>query len=143
MSDGSRRAAAGYLRFVAWTAGLTAVVLGLGFLPTRGLAGTGGPPAMLAGGMIGLAASWLGGIPTALAAARPPAARRAAIATVILGGMALRFVVVLALILAVALSSRLARGPLLVWAAISYVVLLAVDIRYTLTALGAAEDLER
>jgi hypothetical protein len=138
MKGSSRRAAAGYLRFLAWTAGVAIIALALGFLPTRRLAGDGGPPAMLAGCAIGVLASWLGAVPVALAGAggkkgAPP----------ILAAMALRFVVVLALALPAALSGRLARGPLLVWVAISYIVLLAVDTRYALVALETSEDLER
>lgn len=143
MTAASRRAAAGYLRFLGWAVGLSAVTFALGYLPTRALAGGEGLPAMAVGIAIGFLASSLGAVPVALAAAGERSAGRSPAMTVASAAMALRLMVVLALALPAALSGRLARGPLLVWVAISYIVLLAVDTRYALVALRTSEDRER
>jgi len=131
MSAARRRAAAGYLRFLAWSVGLVALAFAVGYLPTRAWVDGVARRAMLAGCAIGLLASWLGAIPVALAAARESKGGQ----QVVFGAMALRLLVVLALVLPAALSGWFARGPLLVWVAVSYTVLLAVDTRYALVAL--------
>jgi len=131
MSASRRRAAAGYLRFVASTVGLVALAFAVGYVPTRAWAGGLARRAMVAGCTIGLLASWLGAVPVALAAAREPKGGQ----QVVFGAMALRLAVVLLLALPAALSGWFARGPLLVWVAISYSVLLTVDTRYALVAL--------
>jgi hypothetical protein len=120
--------AAGYLRFLAWVVAVTAVVALLGVLPTRRLGGSGALPALLAGCTIGIVGSALGGVPLALAAGKPAAARIPAV----LGAMLLRLAAVAALGTAAVLSGRFARGPLLLWIAISYAALLVVDTRYAL-----------
>jgi hypothetical protein len=130
MSAARRRAAAGYLRFLAWSVGLVALAFAVGYLPTRAWVDGVARRAMLAGCAIGLLASWLGAIPVALAAARGSGGQQ-----VVFGAMALRLLVVLALVLPAAVSGWFARGPLLVWVAVSYTVLLAVDTRYALVAL--------
>jgi len=131
MSAARRRAAAGYLRFLAWSVGLVALAFAAGYLPTRAWVDGLARRAMLAGCAIGLLASWLGAVPVALAAAREPKGGQ----QVVFGAMALRLAVVILLALPAALSGWFARGPLLVWVAISYTVLLAVDTRYALVAL--------
>ena len=138
MTGAPPRNAGGYGRFLAWVVGLT-VALGLvGALPTRHLAGGGAIPALLAGCAIGAVASALGGVPVALAR-RGPKDRMAQAA---LAAMGLRFVVAVGLTVAAALSGLFARGPLLVWVAISYVVLLAADTRYALGAMRAERSTE-
>jgi hypothetical protein len=131
MSTRGRRAAAGYLRFLAWSVALVALAFAAGYLPTRAWVDGLARRAMLAGCAIGLLASWLGAIPVALAAARGSAGGQ----QVVFGAMALRLLIVLALVLPAALSGWFARPPLLVWVAVSYAVLLAVDTRYALAAL--------
>jgi hypothetical protein len=131
MSTTRQRAAAGYLRFLVWSLGLVSLAFAAGYLPTRAWVGGLARRAMLAGCAIGLLASWLGAIPVALAAARGSNGGQ----QVVFGAMALRLLVVLALVLPAAFSGWFARAPLLVWIAVSYVVLLAVDTRYALTAL--------
>src|SRR5689334_3651651 len=100
MNGSRRRAATGYLRFVARTVGLAALALAVGYVPTRAWVGAAALPAMLAGCAIGLVASWVGAIPVALAAAREVKAGQ----PIALGSMALRLFVVLALVLPGALS---------------------------------------
>ncbi len=133
--SGGRRAAAGYLRFLGWLAGVVALALALGYVPTRRLAGEAGLKAMLAGCAIGAVSSMVGAIPVALAAARGIKS-----ATAPLAAMALRFAAALALVLPAALSGWFATVPLLVWVAISYMVLLAVDTRYALVAQGGSRN---
>jgi hypothetical protein len=128
--------AAGYLRFLAWVVAVTAIVALLGVLPTRRLGGDGALPALFAGCVIGILASALGGIPLALAAGKPAAARMPAV----LGAMLLRLTAVAAFGAAAVLSGRFARGPLLLWIAISYAALLVVDTRYALHGQGGNGD---
>jgi hypothetical protein len=126
----ARTPAAEYLRFLAWAAVVAAVAVAVGWWPTRRLAGEGALPAMLVGCAVSLIASAVGAIPVALsrkaAAAPTPAARLQAM----LASMGLRFGVVLALGVVAALSGGFASGPLLIWIAIGYLVLLAVDTWY-------------
>jgi len=125
----ARPPAAEYLRFLAWAVTATVIAALLGYVPTRRLGGEDALPAMLAGCVVGLLASAAGGVPVALArrAAAPTARLQAMMAA-----MGLRFAVVLALGVAALLSGAFARTPLLMWVAISYVVLLVVDTWYAM-----------
>src|SRR5437763_8784570 len=116
---GARPRTAAYLRFLAWTVALAAGIALLGYLPTKRWGGEGAVRAMLAGCGVSVVASALGGIPVMLFA-------KAGGATGILAAMAVRFAAVLALSLAAALPGQFERGPLLLWVAISYMVLLTV-----------------
>ena len=57
--------------------------------------------------------------------------------------MAVRFFVVLIMGVAAALSGMFATAPLLVWLAISYVVLLGADTAFALRALSGANAQEK
>jgi hypothetical protein len=113
----ARTPAAEYLRFVAWALAAVVLVAALGFVPTRRLGGPGALASMMAGCAVGWAASALGGIPVALGRGRA-------------ASMGLRFGVVLALGAAAAFSGWFSLKPLLIWIAISYLALLAVDTWY-------------
>lgn len=132
MSAAPPRAAGRYLRFVGRVAALAAAAALLGALPTRRLGGDGALLAMAVGCGISALGSAVGGLPFALA--RP--GRAAETAPRGLLASALRPLVVLGLGLAAALSGRLPVAPLLVWLAISYVLLLVPDTRYALEASG-------
>jgi hypothetical protein len=123
----ARSPAAEYLRFSGWALAAATGAALLGYLPTLHLGGEGALPAMIAGCAVGFLASLAGGVPVALArrSSQPTVRSQAAMAS-----MAVRFGVVLALGLAVALSGLFERGPLLVWIAISYMALLVVDTWY-------------
>lgn len=126
----ARSPAAEYLRFLAWVAGAVILIIVVGALPTRRLGGEAAIPAMIAGCVIGALASAAGGIPVALArksTAPDPAARLNAMML----SMGLRLAVVVALG-AAALAIGFERKPLLLWIAIGYLVLLAVDVRYAI-----------
>jgi hypothetical protein len=125
--SGARTPAAEYLRFLACAFAAIVLVAGLGLVPTRRLGGAEALASMLAGCGVGWAASALGGIPVALSRGRAlnPAARLQAM----LASMGLRFAAVLALGAAAAFSG-FSLKPLLLWIAISYMALLAVDTWY-------------
>lgn len=138
MTD-ARSPAAEYLRFLAWVAGAAVLIALVGALPTRRLGGEEAIPAMIAGCAIGALASAAGGIPIALRrGAGDPAARLAAMLT----SMLLRLAVVIALGAVAVLSGGLERRPLLLWIAISYVVLLVVDVRYALRSQETGKNVE-
>lgn len=95
----------------------------LGYYPTRTLAGGGGVTAMLVGLAIALAAALVGLVPPLLTCRRPPAQRVSGT----LGGMALRFVVALGLLLSLLFLTELNRAALGIWTVIGYMLLLVVD----------------
>ena len=124
-----RSPAAEYLRFLAWATAVAVLVTMLGYVPTRRLAGEGALPSMLAGCALALLASAAGGIPVALsrrAKAPAPAAKLQAM----LAAMGLRFAVLLILGGLAGLSGWFDSSTLLIWIAIGYLALLAVDTWY-------------
>ena len=125
---GTRSPAAEYLRFLLWAVGVGAALALLGWAPTRRLGGEGALPAMIAGCVIGVAASGVGALPVAFA--RRPGARRQPPLQGMLVSMALRFATVVVLGLAVGLSGWFEPRPLLLWIGLAYVAMLAVDVRY-------------
>jgi hypothetical protein len=127
MSD-ARTPAAEYVRFLAWGLAATALAALLGYVPTRRLGGEEALGAMIAGCAVGWLASALGGIPVALG--RGKVANPTARLQAMLASMGLRFGVVLALGSAAAFSGWFGLKPLLLWIAISYMALLAVDTWY-------------
>lgn len=122
------RLAAGYPRFLALAVAVTVAVGAIGAVPTRRLAGEEGLPALLAGCLIGLLSSALGGLPIALWRDRSPAGK----VTAMMAASAARIAAVGVLGIAAALSGRFATMPLLLWIAISYAALLGVDAWYAL-----------
>lgn len=133
MSGAPPRPAESYLRFLGSVALWTAAAALLGAVPTRRWGGEGALAAMTAGCGISALGSALGGLRLARPSAAPTAApaRTIAAATV-------RLFTTLALGLAAALSGRFATAPLLLWLAVSYVLLLIPDTRYALEASGDA-----
>jgi hypothetical protein len=114
-----------YARFVAMASAVVAVLLAVGFLPTRRLAGDEGIPGMAAGCLIGLAGAALAGwLLVAFPAATPTARMQRALLA-----MTIRLAAAVMLALAVILSSELARIPLLFWLATTYVVLLPLEVK--------------
>jgi len=133
-----RRATGRYLRFLALAAAAAALLAAVGWLPTRNLAGNGGTVALVAACVVCWLGSALGGVPvllgeTAAAATKAPVA-------VAFGSMLVRFVAVLGLAMAGALSGLVAVRPFLVWTGIGYLALLVVDVRYVLAAGAAGPD---
>jgi hypothetical protein len=98
----------------------------VGYRPTMRLGGHGAVYGMLAGCGISFAASMLGAIPLV-------ATRRESSTTVlqaVLMSTLVRFLVVMMLALAAALSGWFERAPLLIWVAVSYLLLLVADTLY-------------
>lgn len=126
MTD-ARSPTAEYLRFLAWVIGVAVLIALVGWLPTRRLGGPEAIPAMIVGCAVGALASALGGIPVARGRSKADPAQQL---NVVLFSMAVRFAVVIVLGTAAALSGEVERMSLLLWIAISYVALLAVDTRY-------------
>jgi hypothetical protein len=119
-SRGSR-----YARFVALAAVIDAALFGLGYLPTRRLAGGGGVAAAAVGCLISFAGAALAGWLVMVFPAETPTARmqRAFLA------MTIRLAAAVALGLAAVLSGAVPRMPLLFWLATSYVVLLPLEVK--------------
>ncbi len=110
-----------------WFAGvgfLTAgSVAGLGYFPTVHYAGREAIGSMLAGCGVSLAASLVGAVPVA----RAVSGGSAQPVISILASTAFRFITVLALLAPLALSGWLDRTVFVLWAGISYVLMLFVD----------------
>ncbi len=123
-----------YLRFLALAAAAAALLGAAGWLPTRNLADGGGLAAMGAALALCWLASAFGGMPVLLAETANAAAGAAPRLPVVvaLGSMGVRLAVVVGLALAAALSGLVATTPLLVWTALGYLGLLAVDTAYVL-----------
>jgi len=125
------RAVRDYLRFLLWGVVAIAAVALLGLVPTQRLAGPGAIAAMIAGCSVGILSLAFGAIPIALAGSSPGAKIQAGLLSI-----GVRFGSVLVLGLAAVLSGRFAGRPLVLWAAISYVVLLAIESRYAASVLS-------
>ena len=126
MGRGGRR----YAAFLGLAVVAVAALMGVGFVPTRRLAGESGLPAMLTGCLIGLASAALAGWPLVAGRETTPDARlkRALLA------MFVRLGVVGMLGAAAALSGRVATTPLLFWLATSYVVLLPLEVKLAIAS---------
>lgn len=116
-------------RFFLWVAGITGLLLLLGYVPTRHLGGPQAVPAMIAGCVASAVAAILGALPVTLGRGRGANAL-----PLVLASMAVRFGAVLVLALALALSGRFERAPLLLWVAVSYLALLGAEVPYTIAA---------
>jgi len=127
-----RTPAAEYVRFVLWAVGIAVALALLGYAPTRRLAGEGAIPAMFAGCAIGVLASAVGALPVMLA---KRSGTRPAPLQGMLVSMLLRLATVLVLGLSAGLSGWFATRPLLLWIALGYVALLALDARYLVRGL--------
>ena len=113
-----------YGRFVARSLAIVVVLILVGFVPTRRLAGDAALTAMVAGCAISLASAVLAGWLLVAVSAPTPTARlqRSSFA------MAVRLVVVVVLGLAAVLSGEFARRPLLLWVAFTYLALLPLEV---------------
>ena len=128
-----------WLTAVLGTTVAVAAVAALGYYPTLRLAGGAGRGALLAGCLVGLAANWLGLVSLRWTRFDDPSRRAAAVLT----AMAVRFVVVLLLAVAAALSGRFELGPLLVWVVISYLVALFVETLWLVQTQASGTETDR
>ncbi len=127
-------------RFGLQTLGLSAAAIVLGYIPTVRLAGSATVVSMIAGVVVSLAASWAGALPVALTRNR---AASFGPTNVVMAAMTVRFLVVLALALLIALSGKVDRAIFLIWVGISYMVLLAADTHYALRSSPIAPRKEQ
>jgi hypothetical protein len=126
-------------RFVGLATGLSLLLVAVGYVPTRHVGGPGAVPAMIAGCGIGLIAALLAAVPIALGAGAPPMSR----VSWALGAMLVRLLGAMALGGLVTLAGWFERAPLLIWLAISYLALLAVETMFTVKLLGGPRRAER
>jgi len=120
-------------RFFLVTVLLTLGVAAAGYVPTVRLGGEGAKLGLFAGCAVSLVGSWIGSVPVLLAVRAGGGAVNA-----VMVSMALRFVIVAGLALAIAISDVVSKGPFLIWVAISYVVLLIVDVMLALRCSSQA-----
>ena len=120
-----RSAALRYLAFLAVVIGLTAVLVAIGYVPTRRLGGAVFVDAMFWGCGVSLAASALGGLPLAMAAGGGTRG-----VTLVFASMVLRLLAAMGLGAAALLVFAPEKKPFLLWLAISYLAQLVVDTTY-------------
>lgn len=95
----------------------------VGYWPTANVAGPAGVAAMFAGIGVALLGGWIGLIPSFIVLRRDPRQQ----INGILGGLGLRFAATLALTAAVYFTGAFEARPLVLWVALSQLVVLAVD----------------
>lgn len=134
MPAGEKAASASgeFIRFFLWVSGTAVVIAALGYFPTLKVAGESAITPMI--GAIGAVAlgSIIGGVPIFRARLRG-----AAKPGVVMVSMIVRLVAVVILAAFTGLLLELRMEPFLVWLALSYLLLLVVDTRYSMTVLGS------
>ena len=140
----TRSAVGDFARFLILAGAVVVFVAGVGYVPTKRLAGSDGTLAMAVGCGISLIASAMGAVPVVLARRQMGTDSQAAgrRVTAVMMSMAVRFFAVLIMGVAAALSGMFVTAPLLVWLGISYVVLLTVDTVFALRALNGSNAQE-
>jgi len=118
-----------YLRFLGLALAIVAVLMAIGVMPTRRLAGDDAVAAMAIGCAISfVSAAMAGWLLIAVNAGTPEMRMQRAFLA-----MAVRLAVVGALGLAAALSGAVDRMPLLFWLAAAYVALLPLEVKLAIT----------
>ena len=118
-----------YLRFLGIALAIVAVLMAVGVVPTRRLAGDAAVPAMAMGCAISfLSAALAGWLLTVVTAVTPELRMQRAFLA-----MVVRLAVVAVLGLAAALSGVVDRMPLLFWLAATYVALLPLEVKLAIT----------
>ena len=113
-----------YLRFLGLAMAIVAVLMAVGIMPTRRLAGDAAVLAMAIGCAISFVSAGLAGwLLTVVDAATPEARMQRAFLA-----MVVRLAVVVVLGVAAALSGAVERMPLLFWLAATYVALLPLEV---------------
>ena len=118
-----------YLRFLGLAFAIVVVLMAVGLVPTRRLAGEAAVPAMAIGCAISFVSAALAGWLLIVVNAVTPESRmqRAFLAMVV------RLAVVVVLGLAAALSGAVDRMPLLFWLAATYMALLPLEVKLAIT----------
>ena len=120
-----RRPAARYVRFLALAGAVVLLLVGVGYIPTRRLAGAEAIPAMAAGCGVSLVAAAMAGL---LVLATPAATPVAQMQRALLA-MMVRLAIVVVLGTAAVFSGMFPRMALLFWLATTYVVLLPLEVK--------------
>jgi hypothetical protein len=123
MSNSDIGPAGAFVRLGLWSVGTVVAALALGAWPTYALAGRAGIAGLLWGLGIALLSALIGLVPPVLALRAGPAQQVRGMLT----GALLRFLIMLALLLGSLLGDLAHRLALALWAAIGYILLLAVD----------------
>ncbi|MEM7582383.1 MAG: hypothetical protein AAF560_03305 [Acidobacteriota bacterium] len=123
----SSRASQPYLSFLTLAATILAVLIALGIIPTRRLAGENAQAALIAGCAISFIAALVGTLPIVLARGKTASNTVPAV----MGSIALRTTVVLLLGFAAVQSGWFEPKPLLIWIVLSHASLQLADIRFT------------
>ena len=122
-----------FLRFALLVIGSGALICLLGYLPTRSLIGEEALGAMVGAVVASVLGSIIGGFPIYLARLKGEAKPQ-----VVMISMIVRLVAVVLLAAFTALALSLPTGPFLIWLALAYLLLLVVDTRYAMVALGGS-----
>lgn len=132
----ARSPASDYLKLSAAALGVAALLIGVGYVPTLRVAGDAAIASLLAGVGTSLLASLAGALPIALSRATTPAARH----TSMMGAMALRMAITLAVFAPLAITQAVPRNPLAIWTGVSYVLLLGVETSVAVWLMKRRED---
>lgn len=114
---------AAFVRLAAVSSLSAALLAAAGWIPTRSLAGDAGVSAML----VGIAVAWVGALCGLMCPTCFGGRTAASFAWANLSGIAVRFLVTLALAAGLRFSGMVAPRPFLVWVGIAQFILLAVD----------------
>ena len=125
-----------YAAFVGVGLATVLSVAAIGYYPTERLGAGGGATAMLVGCGVSLIASCIGAIPTAAALSSKP--KQAG--TAILASTMIRFVTALALVVPLIFSGWFDRTVLVLFVAVSYLLMLLVDTLLTVWMIRRAEE---
>lgn len=117
-----------YFGFVGLALLSAVVIAALGYVPTIRVSGEQAVFSMVVGCCVSWITSSIGAIPLAVALPRDPSKAP----VVILGSTAIRFLVVLALVVPLTFSGWVDRKVFVFWVGISYVLMLLVDTAYAL-----------
>lgn len=123
-----------YAKFLLLLFALTLLLLALGIAATRKLGGDEAVTAMFWGCGLSLLASAFGGLPQVLSNRWP----QANAGNLVLGSLTMRLGITLLGILAILLSTEIARPAFLLWVVISYLTLLIADVSFLLARSRAS-----
>lgn len=127
-----------YVVFVGVGLGTALLVAALGYFPTIRLTGSGGAAALAVGCGVSWIASCVGAVPTAAAlSSRPKQA-----ATAVLASTMVRFVTAIVLVVPLVLSGWFDRTVLVLFVAVSYLMMLLVDTLLAVWIIRRAEEQE-
>ena len=128
MTQTSERFFRSYFGFVGLALLSATVIAALGYVPTIRVSGQQAVLSMVVGCCVSWLTSSIGAIPLAIVLPRDPSNAPA----VILGSTALRFLVVMALVVPLTFSGWVDRKVFVFWVGVSYVLMLLVDTAYAL-----------